>query len=207
MNARAFRYERLAASARPRSADRGAPSPIPASLPSPREIDAFARASETRLRSPRCSLDDLVASGVATVGSLMSFVERSTAAASSDPDERKMARCLRVGDYDGALFAASVLAYRDPNHWEARRVKTLCARLSYARRAATRSSPRAVLTMVLEWDVLSGYPLTREQAYILCLIDGVSTVSEVIDASAFAPGVAERTLAGLLEAGLLVAHT
>jgi hypothetical protein len=175
--------------------------------PSVREIDAFARGSGARLRAPRYSARDVASAEIATVGALMSFVDRTLAAREPDPDARKMARCLRVGDYDGALFVASVLAYRDPTDWCARRVKAWCAGLSNAARSGTRSMARAVPTMTFEWDVLAEFPLTREQAYLLSLVDGISTVSEVLDASGFAPDVAASTLAELLAARLIVVRT
>jgi len=200
MNANAVRHEPIDASA-------GWPEPLRRAerdTPSTREIDAYARGSGVQARAPGRSVDEPPPADVATVGALMAFVERAIVAGSSDPYERKMARCLRVGDYDGALVAASVVAYRDARHWRARRVKTLCAQLTNTARVGARSSPRAVLTMVEEWDIHALYPLTQEQAYMLRLIDGIATVSDVLDASPFSPELAASTLASLLAAHLIV---
>jgi hypothetical protein len=78
--------------------------------------------------------------------------------------------------------------------------------MSKAKESSAQATPSAVLSMAVQWDILADYPLTREQAFVLSLVDGVSTVSDVIDASALARPLAQMTLDSLLAARLVVAR-
>jgi hypothetical protein len=202
MSAKAKRFDGIGDGRAPRPY----PRLVPRRTPSAIEIDAFVRGSETRIRPPGRAIDEAPPEEVATVGAVMSFVERTKSTGSVDADERDMERRLRVGDYDGALVVASVLVYRDASHWRARRVKAWCAHMSKATHIATEESPYAVLSMAVEWDALADVPLTREESFVLSLVDGVSTVSEVLDASALPRPLAMKTLESLLAARLVLAR-
>jgi hypothetical protein len=69
-----------------------------------------------------------------------------------------------------------------------------------AGRRPTRELPPldAVPRRLVEWDDLRGRNLSREQAYILALIDGFSTLEAVVDASAISPRAAYEALADLV---------
>jgi len=202
MNAQAMRLELVDETETPRPF----PQLVPRRTPSTTEIDAFVRDSERRVRKTRKTEETAPRAGVATVGAVMSFVEETLCSEATNADEKNMERSILVGDYDGALVLASVLVYRDSNNWRARRVKTWCAQMSKAKESSAQATPSAVLSMAVQWDILADYPLTREQAFVLSLVDGVSTVSDVIDASALARPLAQMTLDSLLAARLVVAR-
>jgi|SRR5580692_7297036 hypothetical protein len=72
-------------------------------------------------------------------------------------------------------------------------------------RRPTRELPAldAVPRRLVEWDALREHNLSREKIYILTLVDGCSTLEDVIDASALSPLAAHDALEGLLRAEIV----
>ena len=69
----------------------------------------------------------------------------------------------------------------------------------------TRELPQldAIPRRLVDWSALTGRGLSRETTYVLSLVDGVSTVETIIDASAMSPLVAHEVLDDLLRCDLI----
>jgi hypothetical protein len=116
--------------------------------------------------------------------------------------EQQLVTALRNRDAAQALTAASVLVYECPDHEVARRIKVRCAQQL---RGATRAMPRpeAIPRMRIPWHELGGRNLAQRAAFLLSCIDGVSTVEQLIDVSAFSPLVAYDILDVLVRDGIV----
>lgn len=112
--------------------------------------------------------------------------------------ESRLLEALKAHDSGAALLLASALAYMDPTSETARRIKLRC--VSRVQGRATRELPQlqAVPKRLVDWASLEDRKLTRQQIYVLSLVDGIATVENVIDASAISPLVAYDALDCLL---------
>ena len=114
-----------------------------------------------------------------------------------------LVRAMRARNGAAALVLASRLAYVDPEHEVAQRIKSRCTQRIGAQRTREFPRPDAVPRMVVTWHELKQRPLTREAAYLLTCIDGKATVEEIVDTSALPLLVAYEAFDGLVNDGMV----
>lgn len=119
--------------------------------------------------------------------------------------EDRLLSALRERDMERAMMLASSLLYSSPSHGVAWRIKTRCAQ---ELRGSTFGFLRfdTVPKMRVRWESLAGTNLPRQTAFVLSLVDGHSTVEQLLDASSLPPLAAYDTLDTLLRDGIISAE-
>jgi hypothetical protein len=121
-----------------------------------------------------------------------------------DDLEQRLLHAILEHDPAAALILASTLAYLDPTHEVARRIKSRC--FKQLRSNVTREFPAydAIPRVSLGWDAITKRHLSRHAAYVLACIDGASTVEVLVDVSALQPLAAYEALDSLISDGIVV---
>jgi hypothetical protein len=129
------------------------------------------------------------------------------AAAVRDPAsrdlERRLFEALHAGEVDSALLLATTLTYLDPTNDLARRIKLRCVERLRKRDTLELPAPSSVPRRLVGWGSLEGRGLSREAIYLFSLVDGVSTVETLVDASACSPLAAYEALGSLVRLNLV----
>jgi len=159
------------------------------------------RVSETRLRAAPPTLYSPPSE------KLLSWVEEQKTPPRDDfavELEQRLCHALVTGNGPAALINASALAYTEPEHGVARRIKERSIP-PVAAAKSTREVPKpdAVPVRILNWSELRGRSLSRDALYLLSCIDGAPTVEWAIDASSLSVRAAYVALDQLLEAGVV----
>jgi hypothetical protein len=102
--------------------------------------------------------------------------------------------------------AASAPLHVDPTNDLARRIKLRCVERLRKRDTLELPVPSSVPRRLVGWGSLEGRGLSREAIYLFSLVDGVSTVESLVDASACSPLAAYEALASLLRLNLVAAR-
>jgi hypothetical protein len=127
-----------------------------------------------------------------------------TAAETTTRLEERLLLALQASNVAAALMLASTIAYLDPTHQAARRIKARCAHQLESAEAPAFPREDAIPRMLLSWDDIREWPLAREAAYVLACVDGASTVATLVDVSALKALVAYEALDWLIGAGIAV---
>jgi hypothetical protein len=117
--------------------------------------------------------------------------------------EARLLAAIRDRDRATALLFASTLAYIDPEHEVARRIKRRCLECEETVVARELPHPDAIVRMVISWGEVEGRGLSRRALYLLSLVDRGSTVQAIVEASAMRPLVAYDALDRLLQQGII----
>jgi hypothetical protein len=105
----------------------------------------------------------------------------------------------RAGDFTGALVVAEALLEADPSHDEARRCHQLCTDVLSQMYLARLGSPTQVVRMAVPADQIRWLSLDHRAGFLLSLVDGMSTIEELLDISGMPRLDALRILYGLLD--------
>ncbi len=124
--------------------------------------------------------------------------------ASSDPTEQDNHRATMkdryaVGDFTGALGLAEALLGRDPGDVEAQRYATSCRDVLSQMYLSRLGSLEQVVSVGLTPEELRWLTLDHRAGFMLSMIDGYSTIGELLDISGMPRLDALRILSQLLE--------
>ncbi len=105
----------------------------------------------------------------------------------------------RAGDFTGALVVAESLLEANPGHDEAQRCHELCVSVLSQMYFARLGSPAQVVRVAVPSDQIRWLSLDHRAGFLLSLIDGQSTIEELLDISGMPRLDALRILYGLLD--------
>ncbi len=88
-----------------------------------------------------------------------------------------------VGDYTGALVIAESVLETDPNHVDAKRHAESCREILTQMYAARLGSLDQVLSVAVPPDQIRWLSLDHRAGFLLSLVDGVTSVEEILDVS------------------------
>jgi hypothetical protein len=115
------------------------------------------------------------------------------------PEVLDMRDRYRAGDFTGALVVAEALLEANPRHDEARRCHELCTSVLSQMYLARLGSPTQVVRVAVPSDQIRWLSLDHRAGFLLSLIDGRSTIEEILDISGMPRLDALRILYGLLD--------
>lgn len=114
-------------------------------------------------------------------------------------DETTMKNRFAMGDFSGALDLALRICERDPNHQEAHSLAKKCRDVledMYTSRIADMSK---VPTIIMGPDQIRWLSLNHRSGFLLSMIDGISSVDDLMDISGMQRLDALRIVCSLLE--------
>jgi hypothetical protein len=126
---------------------------------------------------------------------------RSTAPA--DPLLADVRDRYAMGDYSGALVVAEGILADDPNHVQAQRYAENCRQVLEQMYCAKLGSLHQRPEVSVSGDQLRWLSLDHRAGFLLSLIDGSSSVEELLDISGMPRFEALRTLCDLLEQNVI----
>jgi hypothetical protein len=104
-----------------------------------------------------------------------------------------------TGDFTGALVVAEALLESEPAHEEARRCHERCTETLSQMYLARLGSPTQAVRVVVPNDQIRWLSLDHRAGFLLSLVDGMSTIEELLDISGMPRLDALRILYGLLD--------
>ncbi len=116
-----------------------------------------------------------------------------------DPAVGDMRDRYAAGDFTGALILAESLLETDPNHEEALRYADSCREVLTQMYSARLGPLDQVATVAIPSDQIRWLSLDHRAGFLLSLVDGVSTVDEILDISGMTRLDALRIMYTLLE--------
>jgi hypothetical protein len=143
-------------------------------------------------RPPPEALPDALEAPIKTRSSVPSSLEVSR-------EVLDMRDRYRAGDFTGALVVAEALLEANPAHAEARRCHELCVGVLSQMYLARLGSPTQVVRVAVPSDQIRWLSLDHRAGFLLSLIDGHSTIEELLDISSMPRLDALRILYGLLD--------
>lgn len=121
------------------------------------------------------------------------------AAPEADPAVRDMKERYAVGDFTGALVIAESVLETDPEDLEARRYAQSCRDVLMQMYAARLGALTQVVTVAIPSDQIRWLSLDHRAGFLLSLVDGTSSVEELLDICGMPRLDALRILYMLLE--------
>lgn len=106
-----------------------------------------------------------------------------------------------LGDFTGALRAAELILGRSPSHAEAQRVASASEQKLVSFHLARLGSASTVLAVRVANNEVRWLGLDHRAGFLLSLVDGTTTVDELVDLSGMKRHEALRLLAELLDVG------
>lgn len=156
------------------------------------EIDDSALRAEASVRKPARSLSlELDLSSLDPA--------RSAPPPSSDPQIRQIADRYATGDFSGALVIAEGILENAPEHSEALRYANNCRDVLTQMYAARLGSLDQRVTVAIPSEQIRWLSLDHRSGFLLSLVDGTSSVEELLDISGMAKLDALRILYNLRE--------
>jgi len=116
-----------------------------------------------------------------------------------DPARGRMKDCYAMGDFTGALAQAESLLMQDAGDLEAQRYATSCRDVLMQMYVSRLGNVKHVVQVALPSEELRWLNLDHRAGFLLSLVDGSSTVEEVLDISGMPRLDALRILTSLLE--------
>lgn len=187
--------------------------PVPArirnavTLPAPDQNDQTERASERVTcpapgsTEPANAVTQLPASSPQPTGGALD------PRAELDPSVALLSRRLHdfftEGDHDQALCAAQQLLALRPNDPEALGYQRSCERLLEQRHAERLGELRRFPELAVSQDQVRWLALDHREGFILSLVDGATSIEEIIDIAGMSRLDVLKTLAGLKEADVI----
>ncbi len=117
----------------------------------------------------------------------------------SDPALREIADRYATGDYSGALVLADGLLETQPEHTEAQRYAKNCREVLTQMYAARLGPLDHLVTMTIPSEQIRWLSLDHRAGFLLSLVDGTSSVEELLDISGMARLDALRILFSLVQ--------
>jgi hypothetical protein len=117
----------------------------------------------------------------------------------TSPEVLDMRDRYATGDFSGALVVADALLESNPDHEEARRCHDRCTETLSQMYLARLGSPTQAVRVVVPSDQIRWLSLDHRAGFLLSLVDGVSTIEELLDISGMPRLDALRILYGLLD--------
>jgi hypothetical protein len=135
-------------------------------------------------------------------GSLVALAGRSTAP-SLDLVLHRMKDCFTEGDYQGALEAAGQVLMVRPSHATASSYSRSCQRLLAQRHAERIGDLTAVPVIAMTPDQIRWMALDHREGFLLSLIDGQTSIEEIIDIAGMDRADLLKAIANLIEQEVL----
>jgi hypothetical protein len=133
-------------------------------------------------------------------GDAHGLVERASVPpvlAPTDP-QRELDERFALGDFSGALVIAESILADESDHADAQRIATECRAKLQAMYTGRLGSLKQVPVMAVPRAELKWLSLDHRAGFVLSLVDGTSTMEEIIDVSGMAPLEVLRTLFDLV---------
>ncbi len=122
-----------------------------------------------------------------------------TPSPAADPIRARMKDCYAIGDFTGALLQAEVLLERAPGDLEAERYATSCRDVLTQMCLSRIGSLHHYIEVALPPEELRWLTLDHRAGFLLSLVDGTSTIEEILDISGMPRLEALRILVGLID--------
>lgn len=116
-----------------------------------------------------------------------------------DPAIGDMRDRYAAGDFTGALIVAESLLEGDPNHEEALRYAESCREVLTQMYSARLGPLDQIATVAIPSDQIRWLSLDHRAGFLLSLVDGVSSIDEILDISGMTRLDALRIMYTLLE--------
>jgi len=123
--------------------------------------------------------------------------------AEEDPAITGMRDRYAAGDFTGALVLAESLLETDPEHEEANRYADSCREVLTQMYAARLGSLDQAVSVAIPADQIRWLSLDHRSGFLLSLVDGSSTIDEILDISGMTRLDALRIMYTLLEQGII----
>jgi hypothetical protein len=123
----------------------------------------------------------------------------SAPAPSHDPEVVDMKDRYATGDFSGALVIAEGILETVPDHDEALRCQARCTEVLSQMYLARLGSLRQVVQVALSAEQIRWLSLDHRAGFLLSLVDGISSIEELLDISSMPRLEALRILYGLLD--------
>jgi hypothetical protein len=115
------------------------------------------------------------------------------------PEVREMKDRYATGDFSGALVVAEGILESDPHHEEAIRYHQRCSETLSQMYLARLGSLSQVVRVAVARDQIRWLSLDHRAGFLLSLVDGTSSIEELLDVSTMPRLEALRILHGLLD--------
>jgi hypothetical protein len=115
------------------------------------------------------------------------------------PEIREMKDRYATGDFSGALVVAEGILESDPHHEEAARYQQRCSETLSQMYLARLGSLTQVVRVAVARDQIRWLSLDHRAGFLLSLVDGTSSIEELLDVSTMPRLEALRILHGLLD--------
>ena len=116
-----------------------------------------------------------------------------------DPEVVAMKDRYATGDFSGALVVAEGILENHPSHEEALRCQERCTEVLSQMYLARLGSLAQVVQVALSGDQIRWLSLDHRAGFLLSLVDGISSIEELLDISSMPRLEALRILYGLLD--------
>jgi hypothetical protein len=127
------------------------------------------------------------------------LVRGLTAPPVEDPEVVAMKDRYATGDFSGALVVAQGILENHPSHDEALRCQERCTEVLSQMYLARLGSLSQVVQVALSGDQIRWLSLDHRAGFLLSLVDGTSSIEELLDVSSMPRLEALRILYGLLD--------
>jgi hypothetical protein len=127
------------------------------------------------------------------------LVRGLTAPPLEDPEVVAMKDRYATGDFSGALVVAEGILENHPSHDEALRCRERCTEVLSQMYLARLGSLTQVVQVALSGDQIRWLSLDHRAGFLLSLVDGISSIEELLDISSMPRLEALRILHGLLD--------
>ena len=127
------------------------------------------------------------------------LVRGLTAPPVEDPEVVAMKDRYATGDFSGALVVAQGILENHPTHDEALRCQERCTEVLSQMYLARLGSLTQVVQVALSGDQIRWLSLDHRAGFLLSLVDGISSIEELLDISSMPRLEALRILYGLLD--------
>lgn len=112
-----------------------------------------------------------------------------------------------MGDFSGALVVAENILQNDPDHAEAARLANNCRDVLTQMYAARMGPLNQIVSVVVPADQIRWLSLDHRAGFLLSLVDGISSVEEILDVSGMPRLDALRIMCTLLEQRIISLST
>jgi hypothetical protein len=104
-----------------------------------------------------------------------------------------------MGDFSGALVVVETLLESDPEHLEAARISSSCRDVLMQMYAARLGPLSQIASVAIPADQIRWLSLDHRAGFLLSLVDGISSIEEILDVSGMSRLDALRIMCTLLE--------
>ncbi len=130
-------------------------------------------------------------------------IRRSAGDPVIDPLMTSLLDRYEMGDFSGALQAAETLLEHAPNHQEAAKYAAVCRETLTEMYSARLGSFEQVVRVAVPPDQIRWLSMDHRTGFLLSLVDGMSSVENLLDISGMPPLETLKTLYELLEQGVI----